>query len=72
MDIKEKINEIVEKISKDDPLQAQFKKDPIKAMEKILGVDLPNDTMDKIVAGVKAAMTSDQLSGALGKLKKLF
>ena len=40
MDIKEKINEVVEKITKDKALQELFQKDPIKAVENILGVDL--------------------------------
>jgi len=72
MDIKEKINEIVEMISKDTALQAQFKKDPIKAVEQILGINLPDDIMEKIITGVKTALTADQVSDVLGKLKKLF
>lgn len=72
MDIKAKITELVEKIKTDKELQAEFKKDPIKAVEKLLGVDLPDDTVAKIVEGVKAKMTADKLSDGLGALKKLF
>ena len=72
MDIKAKITELVEKIKNDKDLQAQFKADPIKAVEKLLGVDLPDDTVAKIVDGVKAKMTADKLSDGLGALKKLF
>lgn len=72
MDIKEKIEELVEKISKDKQLQAQFKEDPISAVEKLLGVDLPNDVIEKIVDGVKAKLTVDKLSDAAGALKGLF
>ena len=72
MDIKEQIEKIVDKIKDDDALQAQFKKDPIKAVEKLLGVDLPDDIMEKIVAGVKAKISVDNLGDALGALKKLF
>ena len=72
MDIKEKIEELVEKISKDKALQAQFKEDPISAVEKLLGVDLPNDVIEKIVDGVKAKLTVDKLSDAAGALKGLF
>ena len=43
LDIKAKITEIVEKIQKDDALQKQFKEDPIKAVEGLVGVDLPDD-----------------------------
>lgn len=72
MDIKEKITEAVEKITKDEALRAQFQKDPVKAVEKVLGVDLPDDLMEKVVAGVKGKMTADNLSGAMDQLKKLF
>jgi len=72
MDIKEKIEELVEKISSDKALQAQFKSDPISAVEKLLGVDLPNDVIEKIVDGVKAKLTVDKLSDAAGALKGLF
>ena len=72
MDIKEKIEELVEKIAKDKALQAQFKEDPVSAVEKLLGVDLPNDVIEKIVDGVKAKLTVDKLSDAAGALKGLF
>ena len=72
MDIKEYIEKAVKKIQADEDLQKQFKKDPLKALEKLLGVDLPDDLMEKVVAGVKAKLTVDDLSDALGALKKLF
>ena len=70
MDIKEQIEKIVEKVQKDDALQAQFKKDPIKAVEKVLGVDLPDDVIEKVVSGVKAKLSLDDVSGIVGNLKK--
>lgn len=72
MDIKEQIASVVERISKDEALQAQFKKDPVKAVEQLLGVDLPDDVINKIVDGVKAKLTGDKVAGALDSLKKLF
>ena len=72
MDIKAKVEEIVQKITKDKDLQAQFQKEPVKAVEKVLGVDLPDDVVEKVVAGVKAKITGDKISGAAGALKKLF
>ncbi len=72
MDIKEKITETVEKITKDDKLQEQFKKDPIKTVEKVVGVDIPDDVVEKIVDGVKGKIKVDNISDALGSLKKLF
>ena len=72
MDIKAKITELVEKIKTDKTLQAQFQQDPIKAVESLLGVDLPDDMIEKIVDGVKAKLTADKLSDGLDALKKLF
>lgn len=72
MDIKEKIEEIAEKILKSNSLQEQFKKDPVKAVEKLLGVDLPDEIIEKIVKGVQAKVSLDQVSDVVGKLKKLF
>ena len=71
-DIKEKIEELAEKIMKDSALQAQFKKDPVKAVEKLLGVDLPDDVIDKVVKGVQAKVSVDKVTGAVDALKKLF
>ena len=71
-DIKEKIEELAEKIMKDTVLQAQFKKDPVKAVEKLLGVDLPDDVIDKVVKGVQAKVSVDKVYGAVDALKKLF
>ena len=72
MDIKEKIEQIVEKLDADKALKALFDDEPVKAIEKVLGVDLPDDVVEKIVAGVKAKIGADKLTDALGGLKKLF
>ena len=72
MDIKAKITELVERIQSDKELQAKFKANPIEAVESLLGVDLPDDMVEKIVEGVKAKLTADKLAGGLSALKKLF
>lgn len=67
MDIKAKINELVEKIKNDPSIAANFQKDPISTVEKLLGVDLPNDQIQSIVDGIKAKINLDKLGG-LGNL----
>ena len=67
MDIKAKINELVEKIKNDPALTANFQKDPIGTVEKLIGIDLPNDQVEGIVNGIKAKIDLDKLGG-LGKL----
>ena len=71
-DIKEKIEELAETIMKDTALQARFKKDPVKAAEKLLGVDLPDDMIEKAIEGVQAEISVDKFSGAVDAMKKLF
>ena len=71
-DVKKLIGELVEKITSDKELMDLFKKDPVKAVEKVLGVDLPDDVVEKIIDGVKAKLALDNLSGAASLLKKLF
>ena len=72
MDIKAKIGEITDKIKNDPSLKEEFTKNPESAIEKLLGVDIPDGALDKVVDGVKAKLTADKLSGAAGALKKLF
>ncbi len=72
MDIKEMIQEMVEKVTSDKTLMEQFKKNPVGAVEKVLGIDLPDDIVEKIVDGVKAKITVDKLDDVADALKKLF
>ncbi len=72
MDIADKIKDLIEKITKDDDLMEDFKKDPAQVVEKLTGKDLPDDAVDKVVDGVKAKMSVDKASGLLGSIKKLF
>ena len=72
MNIKEQITSTVEKITKDKTLMDQFQKDPIKTVEKVMGVDLPDDTVKKIIDGVKSKINVDKVSDALDGIKKLF
>lgn len=69
MDVKEQIKKAVDKITQDKSLQDQFKKDPVKALESVLGVDLPDDVVDQVVKGVKAKLTTDKLSDSVDALK---
>lgn len=72
MDIKKKIEEIVEKIKSDEKFASKFKSDPVKAVESVLGIDLPDDQINQLIEGVKAKVSLDKAGDVLGKLKKLF
>ncbi len=62
----------VSTIPKDKNLQDQFQKDPVKALEKVLGVDLPDDVINQVIQGVKAKLTADNVSDAVDAIKGLF
>lgn len=72
MDYKEKIEDIVKKVTEDKDLVEKFKDDPIKTVEQAAGIDLPDDVVEKIVDAIKAKVSVDKVSDALGALKKLF
>ena len=71
MDIKEKIEEIVNKITGDKALMDKFQKDPAAAVSELVGADLPEGAVDKVVDAVKAKLGAEQLGGIAGKLKNL-
>ena len=68
MDIKEMLESLVEKIQKDDKLVEKFKKDPVATVEQLVGIDLPNDQLEKLVEAIKAKITVDDIGDALGML----
>lgn len=71
MDIKAKIEEIVEKVKSDKDFANKFQSEPIKAVEGVIGVDLPDDQIQSVVDGVKAKVNlggiADKLGGLFGK-----
>ena len=72
MDIKEKIEAVVKKLMADKNLMEKFEKNPVKVIEELLGVDLPDDLVNKIIDGVKAKINLDKVGDALGSLSGLF
>ena len=76
MDIKAKIEEIVSKVKSDPDFAKDFKANPVSAVEKVIGVDLPDDTVNKVIDGVKAKISvddiGDKIGGLLGGLKDKF
>ncbi len=70
MDVKE-IEKVISSITGSSTKLDAFKKDPIAAVKSVVG-SVPKDVIDKIVAGVKAKLASDDASGIVGKIKGLF
>ncbi|MBR6789538.1 MAG: hypothetical protein IKM31_01575 [Oscillospiraceae bacterium] len=72
MDIKAKVEEILKKFSEDETLRAEFKTAPIPTVEKLIGIDLPDDQIMAVVEAVKAKMTAETAASLLGGLGSLF
>jgi hypothetical protein len=72
MDIKGKIDEIVTKIKEDKDFSSKFSADPVKAVESVIGMNLPDDKINPLIEGIKAKITLDNASNLLGSFKKLF
>ena len=67
-EIKERIDEIVEKVKSDKTIANKFQEDPISTVEELIGIDLPNDQIEALVDSIKAKINLDKLTGGLGKL----
>ena len=72
LDIKAKIDELVDKIKNDKQILAKFQKDPISTVEELIGIDLPNDQIEKLVDGIKIKINVDKVGDMLGGLGSLF
>ncbi len=56
VDIKEMAEKVVTKIKADPNLLKSFNDDPVKTVENVVGVDLPNDKIQPIVTQVKTTL----------------
>lgn len=71
-DVKAKVEELVGKLQKDPAALKSFQDDPIKTVEKLTGVDLPDEQLKPLAAGIKAKLAAAGLGGKLDGLKNLF
>lgn len=68
MDIKAKIEEIVNKMKNDKDFAAKFTSDPVKAVEGVLGIDLPDDQINALIESVKSKISVDDIKDKIGGL----
>lgn len=71
MDFKKKAEEVVEKFKNDPELMAEFQKDPVKAVEKVVGMDLPDELIKKVAEGIKNGEINEGMNVG-DVIKKLF
>lgn len=70
--VKELVETAVTKLKNDNDLMDDFKKEPVKTLETLLKIDLPDEKMTALVDGVKAKLGVDGIASKLSGLKNLF
>ena len=72
MDIKAKVEEIVAKLQANPALLKEFQANPVKALEQMTGLDLPDEQLQPVITTVKAKLTASGIGEKLGALGGLF
>jgi len=72
IDIKGKIEELASTLQKDPALLKSFHEDPVKTLEELAGINLPDERLQPLAADIKAKLAAAGLGGKLDGLKKLF
>lgn len=65
----EKIVAAINKVKDDEDLKAQLKENPVKAVEDLLGVDLPDEQVKFIAKRIADKVTKDGIDDLLADTK---
>lgn len=72
MDIKARVEDLVEQIKKNPALLKEFRENPVKVVEAIVGMDLPDDQINQLAELVKAKLDLDKAGDLLKGIGGLF
>lgn len=64
--VENKIKEIVEKAKGDEGFLKKLKSDPVKTIEDLIGVDLPDEQVKAVAQGVMAKLNMEDAKDFLG------
>jgi hypothetical protein len=70
--MEQKAAEIIQRIQNDPALLKKFKENPVKVVEGLIGIDLPDDQIKQVAELVKAKIDLDKVGDLLGGLGGLF
>lgn len=70
VDVKEMVDKVVNKAKNDPAFLKKLQSDPEKAIEEVLGIDIPDGVADQVLAAVKSKDALDKVSGVLDMFKK--
>ena len=68
MDLKAKATELVEKVKNNPALLKEFQENPVKVVETLLDMDLPDDQIKQLAELIKAKISVDKVGSLLGGL----
>ena len=68
MDIQKIITEALEKLSENKDLRKAFDVDPVKTLEKIFKIDLPDDQINAVIKAIQAKLDIDDVADVAGKV----
>ncbi|MDC7286871.1 hypothetical protein NXH76_03580 [Blautia schinkii] len=63
MDLKEMITKVEEKLKNDSGFREALMKNPLKELEGLLGIDIPEDTLKQVLEAVKDKIDLKEVSG---------
>ena len=76
MDIQKIITDVLNKLTNDKTLKNKFLSDPVKVVEELTGIDLPDEQINAVISGIKAKLDVDDVAekakGVMGVLGNLF
>lgn len=70
MNVKEIVNNVVDKAKNDPDFMKKLQNDPEKTIESVIGVDIPDGVADQVLTAVKGKISVDKISGFMDKFKK--
>ena len=68
MEINKLITNIVDKLKSDPALLSSFKKEPVKTLESLSEIDLPDQQVEMVITAVKAKLGVDGAACVLNSL----
>ena len=70
-EIKATIEKAAAKVMKDKTLRRKFDTNPTEVLEELLDVDLPDEIVNQIIAGIRAKLAQDKLGCMLSGLGEI-
>lgn len=68
VDIQKIITEAQEKLSQNKELRKAFDVDPVKTLEKLFKVDLPDDQINAVIKTIRAKLDIEDVADVAGKV----